>query len=192
MILFLDNYDSFSYNLVQILGGLDDIEVVHNDTIQIHEVLARLDDLVVIGPGPGRPSQAGICVDLIRHWPPDRKLFGVCLGLQAMVEAFGGRVIHAPSLVHGKTSAISHNGKGVFRGMPEGFQATRYHSLCADRASLPQQFEVTAETKDGVIMGIRSRTHQMEAVQFHPESHATDAGHQLLANARYGILGCGA
>jgi anthranilate synthase/aminodeoxychorismate synthase-like glutamine amidotransferase len=180
----IDNYDSFTYNLVQYLGELGaELEVVRNDAAPLDELVARKPDGVVISPGPGRPEDAGVTVPSVKafggHGVP---LLGVCLGHQAIGEAFGGKVVRARTLMHGKTSPIRHDGKGVFAGLADGFVATRYHSLVVEAASLPAELEVGAHTDDGEIMGLRHRTLPIHGVQFHPESILTEAGKQLLAN----------
>jgi anthranilate synthase component 2 len=184
MILLVDNYDSFTFNLYQALTELGaEVMVVRNDQITLDEVEAvapRL-DRIVISPGPCTPREAGISVPLIRRFAGRLPILGVCLGHQAIGAAFGGRVVHAPSLMHGKTSLIHHRGTGIFAGLPNPFVATRYHSLIVDRPSLPPVFEVTAEA-DGLIMGIRHRELDVDGVQFHPESILTVVGNDLLAN----------
>jgi len=182
-VLLLDNYDSFTYNLYQYLGELGaEVEVERNDQISVDDALGRRPDRIVISPGPGNPDQAGISLDLIRRVPQDLPLLGVCLGHQALGQAFGGRVVRAPTLMHGKTSEIEHDGRGVFDGLPRPFTATRYHSLVVARESVPEELEVTAWTADGVVMGLRHRTRPLEGVQFHPESIMTTAGKDLLRN----------
>ena len=185
MIFLLNNYDSFTFNLYQALRELGtDVTVVRNDQISLEEVEAmapRLDGIVV-SPGPCTPAEAGIAVPLIRRFAGRVPILGVCLGHQAIGAAFGGRVLRAPSLMHGKTSAINHLGLGVFEGLPNPFAATRYHSLIVERATLPAVMEVTAETDDGLIMGLRHRDLDVEGVQFHPESILTLVGKDLLAN----------
>lgn len=183
MILLIDNYDSFTYNLVHFLGELGaDVVVRRNDMISVDEILERKPRAIVLSPGPGRPESAGISLDLVRRMPDDMPLFGVCLGHQTIGEAFGGRIVLAKQLMHGKTSAIRHHGEGVFAGLPEGFEATRYHSLAVERESLPAELTITAETEDGHIMGIQHRTRPIHGVQFHPESIASEHGHALLDN----------
>jgi anthranilate synthase/aminodeoxychorismate synthase-like glutamine amidotransferase len=185
MIFMLDNYDSFTYNLYQAFTHIGaEVEVVRNDEITVAEVLGRIDDIdgVVVSPGPCTPSEAGISVELIRRVAGVRPVLGVCLGHQAMAQAFGARVVHAPSLMHGKTSLIEHDGLGVFEGLPNPFPATRYHSLTVDPASVPAVFKVTATSDDGVIQGLRYRELDLEGVQFHPESILTTAGPDLLRN----------
>ncbi len=180
-ILIVDNYDSFTYNLVQELGELGaDVEVVRNDAFAVADLLDDLPDGVVISPGPGDPSDAGLSNDVIRAVAGRRPLLGVCLGHQCIGEVYGGRVVRAPTLVHGKTSPIYHRGDGVLAGLPVPFDATRYHSLIVERDTLPTELRVTAETSDGLIMGLRHRELEVEGVQFHPESILTNVGMQLL------------
>ena len=182
MIILIDNYDSFTWNLYHYLGDLGAETVVHrNDKISVGQVLSARPQAIVISPGPGTPSQAGIIVDLVKAAAGKIPLFGVCLGQQAMGEAFGGHVVRAPTQMHGKTSAVSHGGKGIFKNIPNGFNATRYHSLVVDRATLPAELEVTAET-DGLIMGLQHKTKNVHGVQFHPESIASENGHAILKN----------
>ncbi len=183
MILLLDNYDSFTYNLAQYLGELGcDVEVHRNDKISVEEIARRKPERIVISPGPCTPQEAGISIELVQRLAGKFPILGVCLGHQAMGAAFGGRIVRAPKLFHGKTSEIHHDGKGVFRKLPEPFTATRYHSLIVERKSLPRELAITAETSDGIIMGVRHRKHKMEGVQFHPESVLTESGKQLLQN----------
>jgi anthranilate synthase component 2 len=183
MILVIDNYDSFTYNLVHYLNELGAETLVRrNDALTVQEALGLRPAAILLSPGPKAPAQAGICLPLLRGAPDDMPIFGVCLGHQAMGEAYGGEVIRAKAIMHGKTSAIHHEDKSVFRGLPNPFTATRYHSLAVDRASLPAELEVTAWTEDGEIMGLAHRTRPVHGVQFHPESIATEGGHQLLAN----------
>lgn len=183
MILLLDNYDSFTYNLAQYLGELGcDVEVHRNDKISVEEIARRKPDRIVISPGPCTPQQAGISVELIQRLAGKFPILGVCLGHQAMGAAFGGKIVRAPKLFHGKTSEIHHDGKGVFQNLPERFTATRYHSLIVERKSMPKELTITAETKDGIVMGVRHKQHKMEGVQFHPESVLTECGKQLLKN----------
>jgi anthranilate synthase/aminodeoxychorismate synthase-like glutamine amidotransferase len=183
MILLLDNYDSFTYNLYQYLGELGaDVTVVRNDEMSAEGVLGLGPRAVVISPGPGTPDQAGISLDLIRRCAGRLPLLGVCLGHQALGQAFGGVVVRAPKLMHGKTSEIHHDGRSVFSGLPVPFTATRYHSLVVDRASVPACLEVSAWTDDGIVMGLRHREHPLEGVQFHPESILTKSGKDLLRN----------
>jgi anthranilate synthase/aminodeoxychorismate synthase-like glutamine amidotransferase len=185
MILLIDNYDSFTFNLYQHLSELGaDVNVVRNDKITLDEIEALLPEIdrIVISPGPCTPIEAGICVPLIRRFAGRKPILGVCLGHQSIGEAFGGDVVRASYLMHGKTSMIYHRGTGVFAGLPSPFIATRYHSLIVDRATLPPVFEITAETDDGTIMGIRHRELDVEGVQFHPESILTLEGKHLLSN----------
>ncbi len=183
MILVIDNYDSFTYNLVQYLGELGAaLEVVRNDQATVDEVKQKAPDRIVISPGPKTPSEAGICLEVIREFAGRAPILGVCLGHQAIGQAFGGRVIRAPEVMHGKTSQIHHDGKTVFAGLPNPFPATRYHSLIVERESLPACLEISATSPDGLIMGLRHKEMKVEGVQFHPESILTDSGKQLLAN----------
>jgi para-aminobenzoate synthetase component 2 len=183
VILLLDNYDSFTYNLAQYLGELGCIVEVHrNDKISVEEIERRKPERIVISPGPCTPQDAGICIELIQCLAGKFPILGVCLGHQAIGAAFGGKVIRAPKLFHGKTSAIHHDSKGVFRKLADPFTATRYHSLIVQRKSLPRELTITAETEDGIIMGLRHRRHKLEGVQFHPESVLTQSGKHLLQN----------
>ena len=183
MILIIDNYDSFTYNLVHLIGRhTDAIEVVRNDAVTVEEARAMQPRGVLISPGPGRPAEAGITEALIRALGPDVPMLGVCLGHQAIGEVFGGRITHARALMHGKTSRVHHDGRSVFDGVEQDFTATRYHSLVVDRDDFPDALEITAETDDGTIMGLRHRTLPLEGIQFHPESILTDAGPKLIAN----------
>ncbi len=183
MLLMIDNYDSFTYNLVQYLGELgEDVRVFRNDQITVAEIEAMRPDHIVISPGPCTPSEAGVSVETIRKLAGRIPILGVCLGHQSIGQAFGGRIVRARQLMHGKTSMIHHNGQGVFRGLPSPFEATRYHSLVIERASLPDCLEITAWTEDGEIMGVRHKQLPVEGVQFHPESILTQFGHELLAN----------
>ena len=182
-VLVVDNYDSFVYILVQYLGelGLEPI-VFRNDKLSLHDV-ADLDvDAILISPGPGTPLDSGISMELIREYKELKPIFGVCLGLQCIGEFFGGNVVRAPEVMHGKTSAISHANHGVFSGISNPLEATRYHSLIVERESLPDSLEVTAETDDGTIMGLRHKKYRIEGVQFHPESILTKDGHSILRN----------
>ena len=182
-MLVVDNYDSFVYNLVQYLGELGAEPVVfRNDAITVDEAAALGADAVLISPGPGRPADAGISNAVIERLGRDTPLLGVCLGHQCIGEVFGGAVVRAPAIMHGKTSMVRHTGEGVMEGLPNPFEATRYHSLVVDRATLPGVLDVTAETEDGVIMGLRHRTLPIEGVQFHPESILTTEGRALLGN----------
>jgi anthranilate synthase/aminodeoxychorismate synthase-like glutamine amidotransferase len=183
VILLLDNYDSFTYNLAQYLGELGcTLEVHRNDRISVEQVECRKPERIVISPGPCTPQEAGISVELIEKLAGNYPILGVCLGHQAIGAAFGGRIIRAPKLFHGKTSEIEHDGKGIFRSLPNPFTATRYHSLIVERKSLPRELEVSAETREGIIMGVRHRKYKVEGVQFHPESVLTESGKQLLKN----------
>jgi anthranilate synthase component 2 len=183
MILVIDNYDSFTFNLVHYLEELGARTLVQrNDALTAAEALALKPQAILLSPGPCAPDQAGICLELIRLAPADLPILGVCLGHQAIGQAFGGEVVRAKALMHGKTSPIRHTGEGLFRGLPAGLTATRYHSLAVDRASLPPVLEVTAWTDDGEIMGLAHLTRPIHGVQFHPESIATEGGHRLLAN----------
>ena len=183
MVLMIDNYDSFTYNLVQYLGELGGaVTVVRNDEASVDEVARLRPERIVISPGPCTPNEAGISLEAIERLSGKIPLLGVCLGHQAIGQAFGGKVVHAKTLMHGKTSPIHHVGAGVFRGLPSPFVATRYHSLAVARDSLPDCLEVTAWTEDGEIMGLRHRTLAVEGVQFHPESILTEHGHALLKN----------
>jgi len=182
-ILVIDNYDSFVYNLVQYLGELGaSPTVIRNDDCAVTDLSADDFDGILISPGPGTPDDAGISNAVISAFAGVRPVFGVCLGNQCIGKVYGGRIVTAPELMHGRTSAVHHHGTGVFTGLPEPLEATRYHSLVVDRTSLPKVLEVTAETGDGVIMGLRHRDLDVEGVQFHPESVLTTAGHALLAN----------
>jgi anthranilate synthase component 2 len=179
----IDNYDSFTYNLVQYLGELgEDVKVARNDELTVDEIERLSPARVVLSPGPCTPNEAGVCLDLIDRLAGRVPILGVCLGHQAIGQAFGGRVVHAKELMHGKVSRIHHSGAGVFRGLPTPYDATRYHSLAIDRASCPADLEVTAWTEDGEIMGVRHRKLAIEGVQFHPESILTEHGHALLKN----------
>jgi len=183
MVLMIDNYDSFTFNLVQYFGELGaEVEVVRNDEITLDQVAARAPERIVISPGPCTPSEAGISVALIQRFAGQVPILGVCLGHQAIGQAFGGRVVRAARVMHGKLSPIVHEGSGVFGGLPSPFTATRYHSLAIERASLPDALEVTATADDGEIMGVRHRSYPVEGVQFHPEAILTQHGRQLLAN----------
>jgi para-aminobenzoate synthetase component II len=185
MILLIDNYDSFTYNLVQRFGEIDPalpMEVVRNDQITLAEI-EKLDPThIILSPGPCTPREAGICNDVLRQFAPTRPVFGVCLGHQCIGEVFGGTIVRAPQVMHGKTSWVTHEGAGVLAGLPSPFEATRYHSLVVDRDTLPAVLEVTAESEDGVIMGLRHRELPIEGVQFHPESILTSVGKELLTN----------
>jgi para-aminobenzoate synthetase component II len=183
VILLLDNYDSFTYNLAQYLGELGRVVEVHrNDKISVEQIARRKPERIVISPGPCTPQEAGISVELVQKLAGKFPILGVCLGHQAIGAAFGGKIIRAPKLFHGKTSEIEHDQKGIFRDLPNPFVATRYHSLIVERKSLPKDLVVTAETHDGIIMGVRHRRYSIEGVQFHPESVLTESGKQLLQN----------
>ncbi|MGB5305163.1 MAG: aminodeoxychorismate/anthranilate synthase component II [Gammaproteobacteria bacterium] len=188
MLLMIDNYDSFTYNLVQYLGELGaEVRVYRNDSITVQEIEALGPERIVISPGPCTPNEAGVSVEAIRYFSGKVPILGVCLGHQGIGQAFGGRIVHASAIMHGKTSMIHHSGAGVFRGLPQPFEATRYHSLVIERETLPACLEVTAWTADepgnpGEIMGVRHRELPVEGVQFHPESILTTSGHDLLRN----------
>jgi anthranilate synthase component 2 len=183
MILVIDNYDSFTYNLVHYLNELGAQTLVRrNDALTVQEALGLRPAAILLSPGPKAPAQAGICLPLLRGAPDDMPIFGVCLGHQAIGEAYGGDVIRAKAIMHGKTSPILHEGKSVFKDLPSPFTATRYHSLAVDRATLPAELEVTAWTDDGEIMGLAHKTRPVHGVQFHPEAILTTCGHQLLGN----------
>ncbi|HEY3951332.1 aminodeoxychorismate/anthranilate synthase component II [Phenylobacterium sp.] len=183
MILVIDNYDSFTYNLVHYLNELGaETHVVRNDALSVGQALGLKPQGVLLSPGPKTPNEAGVCLELVANAPADLPIFGVCLGHQTIGQVFGGKVIHAMALMHGKTSQIHHEGKGVFAGLKNPFTATRYHSLSVRREDLPADLEVTAWTEDGEIMGVQHRTRPIHGVQFHPESIATECGHDLLAN----------
>ena len=183
MLLMIDNYDSFTYNLVQYFGELgEDVRVVRNDELSVDEIGRLAPARIVISPGPCTPNEAGVSLQVIARFAGKIPILGVCLGHQAIGQAFGGRVVHAKTLMHGKVSPIHHSGKGVFRGLPSPFNATRYHSLAIERASCPADLEITAWTEDGEIMGVRHRSLAVEGVQFHPESILTEHGHALLRN----------
>ena len=183
MLLLLDNYDSFTYNVYQLLAELGaDVEVVRNDVETVSELAKRGYSGVVISPGPGEPKDAGITEDLIREMKGVVPILGVCLGHQAIGEVFGGKVVRAPKIVHGKTSGIRHDGVGIYRGLPQPFDVGRYHSLILERETLPDCLAVTAETEDGIIMGVRHKEYDVEGVQFHPESILTPEGRTLLGN----------
>ncbi|MSO20507.1 MAG: aminodeoxychorismate/anthranilate synthase component II [Acidobacteria bacterium] len=183
MIFVLDNYDSFTYNLVQMLGELGaTLEVRRNDQVTVEQIAAMRPQALVLSPGPGRPEDAGILVECIRHFAGKLPMLGVCLGHQAMGMVFGGRVIAAPSLVHGKATKIHHDGKALFHGLPNPFDAGRYHSLVVEPSTMPNVLEVSASTPDGIVMGMRHRSLPIEGVQFHPESILTPTGNTLLKN----------
>ena len=190
MLLVLDNYDSFTFNLVQYLGELAadhplaaEVRVERNDALDLEQIRALDPAAILISPGPGDPDQAGVCLEVLRELGPTVPVLGVCLGHQCLAQVFGGRVVRAGELMHGKTSPVHHRGAGVFEGLPEPLTATRYHSLIAERDTLPDCLEITAWLEDGTIMGLQHREHpHLQWVQFHPESVLTQAGHQLLAN----------
>jgi len=183
MLLMIDNYDSFTYNLVQYLGELgEDVKVIRNDELSVDEIERLAPARIVLSPGPCTPNEAGVTLAVVDRFRGRVPILGVCLGHQAIGQAFGGRVVHAKTLMHGKVSRIHHNGAGIFRGLPTPYDATRYHSLAIHRESCPPELEVTAWTEDGEIMGVRHRTLAVEGVQFHPESVLTEHGHALLRN----------
>ena len=191
MIFLIDNYDSFTFNLYQALAGLGaDVEVVRNDQIDVDGVMDRIDEIdgVVVSPGPCTPNEAGISVALIQRMAGQKPILGVCLGHQSIGAAFGASIVHAPELMHGKTSMIRHDGQGIYAGLPNPFVATRYHSLIIEPDAVPEGFDVTATSEDGVVMGVRHRTMPIEGVQFHPESILTTSGKDLLANF---LVSCG-
>ena len=183
MLLMIDNYDSFTYNLVQYFGELGEVvKVVRNDELTVDEIVALGPERIVLSPGPCTPNEAGVSLELIRRAAGSIPILGVCLGHQAIGQAFGGRIVHARTLMHGKVSRIHHEGRGVFKGLPSPYDATRYHSLAIERGTCPAELEVTAWTEDGEIMGVRHRSLPVEGVQFHPESILTEHGHALLRN----------
>jgi para-aminobenzoate synthetase component II len=183
MILLLDNYDSFTYNLAQYLGQMGQtLEVHRNDKITLDEIAGKNPERIIVSPGPCTPQEAGVSIPLIQRFAGKIPILGVCLGHQAIGAAFGGNVIRAPQLMHGKTSEIQHDGKTIFRELPQPFTATRYHSLIVERETLPAELEISAETEDGTIMGLRHKKHRVEGVQFHPESVLTTSGFDLLRN----------
>ncbi|MEO8004958.1 MAG: aminodeoxychorismate/anthranilate synthase component II [Betaproteobacteria bacterium] len=183
MLLMIDNYDSFTYNLVQYFGELgEDVKVVRNDDLTVEQIAALKPARIVVSPGPCTPNEAGVSMPAIRHFAGKIPVLGVCLGHQSIGQAFGGRIVHAKQVMHGKVSSIRHRNEGVFSGLPDSFSATRYHSLVIERESLPEVLEVTAWTEDGEIMGVRHKQLNVEGVQFHPESVLTECGHALLAN----------
>jgi anthranilate synthase/aminodeoxychorismate synthase-like glutamine amidotransferase len=189
MILIIDNYDSFTYNLVHLVGSYtDEVDVVRNDALTVDEVSEMALDGILISPGPGRPADAGISEELIGRLGPHIPILGVCLGHQAIGDAYGGTITYAPTLMHGKTSEISHVATGIFQGVASPFTATRYHSLVVDRASVPDALEITAETADGVVMGLRHREYPVEGIQFHPESVLTSEGPKLINNWLESVL----
>ncbi len=183
MLTLIDNYDSFTYNLVHFLGELGaETRVYRNDKVTVDEVLAEGPEAIVLSPGPCDPDRAGICLELVQRAAPVVPILGVCLGHQTIGQVYGGRVVHAPYLMHGKLSKVHHTGQGIFAGLPQDFSATRYHSLVVDPSTLPKDLELTAETADGIIMGVQHANYPVHGVQFHPESIASEHGHQLLAN----------
>ena len=190
MLLVIDNYDSFTFNLVQYFGELaaqhplaEVLRVERNDALNVAQIRDLSPDAILLSPGPGDPDQAGVCLDVLKELSPNIPTLGVCLGHQALAQAYGGKVVRAAELMHGKTSPVLHRGEGVFAGLPQPLTATRYHSLIADRSSLPDCLEVTAWLEDDTVMGLRHREHHhLQGVQFHPESVLTEAGHNLLAN----------
>ncbi len=183
MLVLIDNYDSFTYNLVHYLGELGaESVVIRNDKVTADEVMAMKPQAIVLSPGPCTPNEAGVCLDLIRVAGPTVPLLGVCLGHQSIGQAYGGKVIRAPHPMHGKLSTIENTGEGVFKGLPKRFEITRYHSLIVEKDSLPDCLKITAETDDGIIMGLQHKTHPVHGVQFHPESIASQQGHALLGN----------
>ena len=198
MLLVLDNYDSFTFNLVQYLGELAaehpivaEVRVERNDALNLEEIRALAPDAILISPGPGDPDQSGVCLEVLRELSPTIPTLGVCLGHQSIAQVFGGKVVRANELMHGKTSPVLHEGQGVFAGLPNPLTATRYHSLIAERDSLPDCLEITAWLEDGTIMGLRHRDHpHLQGVQFHPESVLTQNGHQLLANFLHEAAAC--
>ncbi len=182
-VLVIDNYDSFVYNLVQYVGELGANPIVHrNDELTLEQIIELDPDAVLISPGPGTPDDSGISIDAINHFAGKRPVLGVCLGHQCIGQIYGGDVVRAPQVMHGKTSFIDHEGAGVFAGLPSPLEATRYHSLIVDRSSVPDVLEITAETSDGIVMGVKHKEFDVEGVQFHPESILTVGGHQLLKN----------
>ena len=183
MLLMIDNYDSFTYNLVQYFGELgQDVKVYRNDQVTVDEIDKLAPDYIVISPGPCTPNEAGVSIDVIKAFAGKQPILGVCLGHQAIGQAFGGQIVHAKELMHGKTSLVHHNGEGVFKGLPSPFEATRYHSLVIERETLPDCLGITAWTDDGEIMGVRHKEFMVEGVQFHPESILSEHGHDLLRN----------
>lgn len=183
MILMIDNYDSFTYNLVQAFRGLGaDMQVVRNDKIDVDGIRALAPAAIVLSPGPGDPDSAGITLEAVKAFAGAVPMLGICLGHQSIAQAFGGKIVHARRLMHGKTSPISHDGRGMFAGLPQGFAAMRYHSLAVDRGTLPECLEISAESDDGEIMGLRHRTMPIESVQYHPESIGTPEGERQIMN----------
>jgi anthranilate synthase component 2 len=183
MIVLIDNYDSFTFNLVQYLGGLAaEVTVYRNDKVAVENVISPVPEAIVLSPGPCTPNDAGICLDLIRRGAPQIPMLGVCLGHQAIGQAFGGAVVRAPAPVHGKLSEVRHRGTGLFRGINGPFKATRYHSLVVERGTMPEVLTITAETDDGLVMGLAHKSLPLHGVQFHPESIASEHGHLILKN----------
>ncbi len=183
MLLMIDNYDSFTFNLVQYFGELEEeVRTFRNDEITIEQIEALKPDRICLSPGPCTPAEAGICIDVLKHFAGRIPMLGVCLGHQAIGAAFGGKVVRAQEIMHGKTSEITHTGVGIFRGLPSPFTVTRYHSLAIERESLPDCLEITAQTADGEIMGVRHKDYPIEGVQFHPESILSEHGHAMLKN----------
>lgn len=183
MILMIDNYDSFTYNLVQAFRGLGaDMQVVRNDKIDVEGIRALAPAAIVLSPGPGNPDSAGITLEAVRAFAGALPMLGICLGHQSIAQAFGGKIVHAKRLMHGKTSPISHDGRGIFAGLPQGFAAMRYHSLAVDRETLPECLEVSAVSDDGEVMGLRHKTMPIESVQYHPESIGTPEGERQIMN----------
>jgi anthranilate synthase component II len=182
-MLLIDNYDSFTFNLAHYFQELgEDVTVVRNDALTVEQAIELNPPRVCISPGPGRPADAGNMPALLKHFAGRVPVLGVCLGMQAMAELAGATILHAPAIVHGKTTAVEHTGEGVFKGIPSPFQATRYHSLCVDESTLPPEYTITARTADGVVMAIRHTSLPLEGVQFHPEAILTEHGHKLLQN----------
>ena len=182
-VLFIDNYDSFTYNLVHYMLELGaEVEVIRNDAITAADIAKRKPNGIVLSPGPCTPNEAGICLDVLKLYGATLPILGVCLGHQAIGQVYGGNVVRAPKVMHGKTSQITHTGKGVFAGLPSPYTATRYHSLIVDRATLPACLTISAESEDGIIMGLQHTSHPVHGVQFHPESIASEHGHALLEN----------
>ncbi len=183
MILIIDNYDSFTFNLAQYVTMLGfDVSVARNDAVDLDALAARPPEAIVLSPGPGRPAEAGTTIEVVRRFSGQVPILGVCLGHQAIAEAFGGRIVPAPRLMHGKTSAVRHDGRGLFAGLPNPLTATRYHSLVVEETALPACLEATAHAEDGALMALRHRRHRTEGVQFHPEAILTERGLDLLAN----------
>jgi len=182
-VVVIDNYDSFTYNIVQYVGELGaDLSVVRNDKVSLRDIERLSPDRIIISPGPGNPDRAGISVSTVRHFASRVPILGVCLGHQAIGQCFGGRIVRAETLMHGKTSMIFHDGKGVYQGLPSPFEATRYHSLVVERESIPDCLEISGHTEDGEVMGLRHKKYPIEGVQFHPESILTENGRALIKN----------